>query len=240
MSVPLYKQKLLKLAKNYFNDITNINWLELSDHITEDVLYDAHSKEDEIIKILDIYMMSRGVKKSMAKITKKQHNHNEDPHRGFMINSDLLAFRLSCQPDEIEINVSNIATIVYAHGGYVNIRGTIKNTESMIIDIIQTIYIYLPQIGYIVEIQVGHPFAFYSSTLNTILQDKKDNQEDVSKMLDLWAYGPDENWTDCFYIQVRNKILGLNPELDVLTLYSSRYPDKTLDCNLFQVLPISY
>ena len=62
-------------------------------------------------------------------------------------------------------------------------------------DIIQYVYVYLDQIGYIIEFQIGSEFATHSFTINSSLRDNPN-------------CGKIDLWTEDFYDDVKTYILN--------------------------------
>lgn len=233
MSIQAYKTKLAQIVKSSFQDLESNRWTETLDLIDQDVLTDAFSQIDQVKQIYWSDIQSRTCKR-MARVEKKKQIPSLD--FAFKANSDFLAFRIPCHPHEIENIMFNIISITVENQGQSHVRGKIRNEEDQLIDIVQFVYVFLPQIGYIIEFQVGHPFAFYTFRLDTHLRNLRKEGVDTSHMIDLWSTKDGEDWQACFYIQVRNRILNPEPGQDVWRLYTERYADKTIDKDLWEIL----
>jgi len=90
-------------------------------------------------------------------------------------------------------------------------------------DIVSFSYGYHPKYKYIIEFQIGHPFAFYVFTRDSYLRDNKN-----SDLVDLW----DNN----FYQKVKNKLLGNNTDVDLLTELKNLHGDKPIDPKLYEII----
>lgn len=52
-------------------------------------------------------------------------------------------------------------------------------------DIVAVMYVYLPDIGYIAELQLGHPFCFYVFRIDSKLRDIRNGDQYT---IDLWDH----------------------------------------------------
>lgn len=63
-------------------------------------------------------------------------------------------------------------------------KGSHRNQNGTFTDIVQYLYAYIPDIGYVVEFQIGHQLAAYTFTIDSALRDGID-----CGMFDMWKTG---------------------------------------------------
>lgn len=200
-----YKSTLASVCATSFNNLVADEWKTLVPLINEEVLREAHESGTSYSELFT----KRGLQptlrpiKTMARITVKGSVNRPDVP--FKTNSDLCAFRFET-PDVSQImqTTSIIEEAVIEAGGLFFIRNSIE-TDGKLNDIFLCAFAYVPSIGYIAEIQVGHPFAMYTFANDTVLRDKRLAGVSTDDIVELW----DNN----FYGHVKSKIL--DPSLDV-------------------------
>ena len=189
-SVDIYKVTLSKVIyeDDAFQDYTSLAWKQLVPLITNDILIDAH-KSQERYKILfsGFDVLSRPVK-TMERIKIKSQGTRDDVP--FKVNSDLCAIQIpTYDVYKIKHIMKDIRQIV-----------SIEDTNGVMLDIIQYAFAYIPSIGYMIEIQVGHPFAMYTFKIDSIIRDKRLAGGSTDGIVDLWDNG--------FYNFVKSVILN--------------------------------
>lgn len=197
-SVSLYKKALESAVNNDLGRWDAPSWRELYPLITKQVLEDAFTQAPIVKKLLTslkLHVISRP-QKSIKRVLKKQEGQR--PGIGFKVNSDFAAFRVFLKDvNQIDSVIDEIASEVTSRGGKAHIRGKIRDGEGKLNDVVNYIYIYLPEVGYIAEIQVGHEFAAFTFERDSYL---RDHPEDRKNLIDLWD--------NDFYSTVKTAILA--------------------------------
>lgn len=132
----------------------------------------------------------------------------------FKVNSDFCAFRIPSEPNNIKNVVEKIQEITIKNNGIFFIRNSIEN-NGQINDIVQYVFVYIPEFKYIIEFQIGHCFAFYTFTQDSLIRDLKSENKPINDCIDLWFHEENTPWTDCFYMKMKNKILNFDSDFDV-------------------------
>lgn len=183
-------------------------WTKLFPLISQDTLDDAKSKFGYFSSVFRFAFLVRPVK-SIERVQKKMTEQSHDYKNYFKVVSDFLAFRIECDLSEMKMAIDTILSnldkddIVYVRGSTQEHRyGCIR--DSKYVDIVQYIYVYIKSVGYIVEIQVGHPFATYTFTVDSYIRDHP--RENV---IDLW--------TDGFYDLVKQYLINQANGLNVIS-----------------------
>jgi hypothetical protein len=153
-------------------------------------------------------LISRSAKKISRIHIKKT---GSQPDIAYKVNSDFSAFRIQVEPAQIAHTMKLVQEVTERAGGRLFIRNPIEK-DGVLQDIVQYAFAYIPEIGYVTEFQVGHPFASYTFTLDSLIRDRKLAKQPFDDVVDLWFHPEGTNWTDCFYIKMRTKIL--NPQFE--------------------------
>lgn len=217
----MYKNFLNEIIQdNGLNNLEHKSWNKLFEHITQDVLNDAHSKSDEVI---NLYKPLKIISRKCKKIERIRDKNKEQKYcKSFKVNSDFLAFRVKVSEiTNIPAVTDYIVKTTKKHGGISFIRNGIIDEVSNMTDIIQYVFIYIPSIGYIMEFQIGHPFAMYVFTNDSLIRDGN------TSVVDLW----DNN----FYTNVVKYILTGEP-CDILAEINELYEDKTIPKEFLNIL----
>lgn len=175
----------------------DLRWAELTQLIDEDVLIDAAGSGDQLRKIFfDIQLDIKPIK-TMARIVQKTKEQHLTYKNYFKSCSDLSACRVTASNlTMMRILIHHIEDVTIAHGGKFHIRKPSFWNDRQYVDIVQYVYVYLPQLGHIVEMQIGHPFALYTFKADSCIRDGGD-------VVDLWADG--------FYTMMKQHMLeGFN------------------------------
>lgn len=108
--------------------------------------------------------------KSLARVHQKLAYTK--PCAAFNANSDLAAFRVNVEINDIK-NVSKcLREIVTENNGYLFQQNSITDPETgLLTDIMTYYFVYIPEYEYIMEFQIGHEFAAYVFTRNSMLRD---------------------------------------------------------------------
>jgi hypothetical protein len=210
----LYRTTLASICNTSFGNLVAEEWLKLVPLINEEVLqeaYQAGTVYSELFSKQGLKPFQRP-KKKMSRITIK--SSVKRPDVPFKTNSDLCAFRfVTYDVSKIKQTMSLIEDSIKQAGGLFFIRNSIE-TDGKLNDIVQFAFVFMPEIGYIAEIQVGHPFAMCTFHRDSAIRDKKIAGESTDDIVDLW----DNN----FYGHVKAKILDPSLDLDVLTFWPSK------------------
>jgi hypothetical protein len=180
----------------------NAEWKSLYEHITQDTLNDAFNTHNVLQKTFpELEMITRKCK-SLKRVNKKMEEQNPYKINYFKVISDFIAVRIHCQVNQIKDKLDYITNIVNSYeGSKIYIRGSsIDQPSGKYNDITQYAYVYMQEIGYIVEFQIGHEFAAYTFTTDSEIRDNPNCGE-----IDLW--------TDGFYNDVKKYILQDNNDL---------------------------
>lgn len=186
-SVHAYKQLLSSAVfeKEAFQDVNHPVWKELVSLITGEVLSCAHEASAMYVKLFDGFPVQSRPLKTMSRILVKSQATRPDVP--FKVNSDLSAVRIpTYNIHEIKTIMLELQKRITNAGGSFYIRNAIEDSEGKPADIVQYAFAFVPVIGYVVEIQVGHPFAIHTFTIDSIIRDKRLNGESLDGIVDLW------------------------------------------------------
>lgn len=171
---------------------------------TQEMLNDAYAQQGVVRKIFDgIDLILRPGPKSIDRVNQKIAEERVK-QRFFRPLSDWIAFRIHHNSLlEIKATIGKIQRIVAEHQGYMWIRGQSEACPygshwdgKSFQDITQYGYVFLPEVGYLIELQIGHPFASFTFARDSLLRDNPQCGE-----VDLWKDG--------FYNDVKQHILDL-------------------------------
>lgn len=219
-SIDVYKQALNTIVYEHkgFENVPSPKWKELVSMITDEVLLDAHNSYKKYEQLFNgLYGESRPLK-TMKRIQIKSQGTRDDVP--FKVNSDLCAVRFPTYDiKQISKIMNDLRERVIDEEGIFQIRNSIQDTNNNINDIIQYAFAYVPSIGYIIEIQVGHPFAMYTFKIDSIIRDKRINGQSLEGIVDLWDNG--------FYDFVKSIILNKKNCMNItIDDFIKAYPSK--------------
>jgi hypothetical protein len=192
VSVSTYKNALSNVIyeHNGLENLVSPKWKDLVPMITDDVLIDAYNsykKYETIFSGLNVYGTSRPLK-TMKRIKIKAQTERADVP--FKVNSDLCAVRFPTYDIyRIKHIMKELRQRVIDEEGIFVVRNSIEDDNGVMKDIIQYAFAYVPSIGYIIEIQVGHPFAMYTFTVDSKIRDMRLEGKPVDDIVDLWDNG---------------------------------------------------
>lgn len=189
---------------NGFHSVSMANeaFRELGAKLTDEDMQLAH---DMGTKFLSMYsdqlslgnpdQMTCRPAKRLARVQQKLANTR--PGAAFKANSDLIAFRVNVESINYIIDVvEQLRIITYENKGYLFERNSIVNPETgALTDIVTYYFVYIPDYKYIMEFQIGHPFAAYVFARDSELRDNP-------------GCGKVDFWTNDFYSHVRTAILA--------------------------------
>lgn len=211
-----YKEALAKVCQLHFGDLNATAWNGLVPLISEEVLQNAHESAALYKNIITVPGTQLNMRpcKTMKRLLKKASIVRQGVP--FKVNSDLCAVQLVTEDiHTIKSVMQTIEANVGKAGGVFFIRNSIEDDNGTLLDIIQYAFAYVPAIGYIVEIQVGHPFAMYTFKRDSLIRDMRDANESTEKIVDLW----DNN----LYGLIKAKILqpAEGDDINVMSLWQS-------------------
>jgi len=181
-------------------------WESLFVFINQEILTDAFEKHELVKSIFpEINDIITRKCKTIARVEKKMKEQMDY----FKVISDFLAVRLHCDVNQIKDKIDYIKTIVSLNKGYFHIRGSsierpygfFLDSNCNFKDIVQYMYIYLEQIGYIIEFQIGSEFATETFKIDSSLRDDPN-------------CGKVDLWTKDFYADVKTFILNKSNNIE--------------------------
>ena len=186
-----------------YNCLHKNNDNEACQKILDDA-YEQSERSSEIFSKLvndhETEMIIRSPKKA-SRIMEKTKEVSDRGREYFKVLCDFLAYRINCNITDIPSKIDVLRDIVSSNDGKIYVRGEQNNdygyclepidqnfpsgfTERLFVDITQYVYVYLPEIGYIIEFQIGHPFAALTFTIDSALRDNPN-----CYLVDLWNGG---------------------------------------------------
>jgi hypothetical protein len=198
------------------NDFCKLN-------ITQDILDDAYSKMDIVVEKVnnilfefkDLYKIETRKCKKIERINKKINKIKSD--NNFKINSDFIGIRIKC-------NITNIYKLIAKLKNNFDLffeRNSILS-DGIYKDIITYCYAYDSNTKYLIEFQIGHPFAMYVFTRDSYIRDNPN-----TNIIDLWSNN--------FYLNVVNKIIH-KFDYDILDNLNKIYNNKNIEQDLLDIL----
>lgn len=176
----------------------NLSSLVTADDLDQTVISTLHA-EQIFMSIFNQYKaMSRPRKNFERFMVKRQRTTNGG---NFKAISDFIGFRIWCQVSEITTITTMINEIATANDGLFVVRNPIF-IDGKYTDIIDFVYVYVPSIRYVIEFQIGHPFAAYTFKIDSYLRDNPDGST-ISL------------WTDGYYEYVRDYILAKSNQTEI-------------------------
>lgn len=202
----IFKYNLNDIIKQISLNETSWNsekWKSLFHFINQEVLNDAFEKHDLVKSIFseigDIIVRKC---KTLARVEKKMTEQQSNRENYFKVISDFIAVRIHCNVDQIKDKIDYIKSIVNLNDGSFYIRGSSIERQygffmdsNKFKDIVQYMYVYLEQIGYIIEFQIGSEFATQTFKIDSELRDDPN-------------CGKVDLWNKDFYNDVKTYILN--------------------------------
>lgn len=222
-SASTYQQFLSTITNEIFIDTKNIFYQELTNKIDDNVLEAASKQMDMFVNDItktNGLNVKRRPKKTLGRINIKKQRTVPDIH--FKVNSDLCAFTINCDIDHIYNTINMLKEYVEKNNGFGFIRNDIWQPDNL--DIIAYYFCYIPEYGFIMEFQIGHPFASYTFKQDSAIRDGDKTAIDL--------------WCNNFYSKVKNNILGFSHDnliLDLCQLYRS-YGKTNIDIELLEII----
>lgn len=172
--------ELAKIATTRLHLPADPSWKSLAETVNQSILDDAHSRTEAARTLYySCGVLEARPCKQQARIKQKLIDVSCRDQQYFKVVSDFIAFRVSCEVAQIDKVVKSISDITSENGGSIWLKGSFR--DKMYIDIVQYIYTYVPQIGYVIEFQVGHPFAAYTFKVDSAIRDNPN-----CGFVDLW------------------------------------------------------
>lgn len=151
------------VSKKFPKELEGDEWLPLNDLITSEVLKDAYESGKKI-SVPGLKLIPRNLK-TMERINVKKKMVR--PDSGFKTNCDLMAFRvLTKNIKEIDSIVNKIVEHNKSINNPVHIREQIYGP-----DIVQYMYVFHREVGFLAEYQIGHPFAVLKFKHDSAIRD---------------------------------------------------------------------
>jgi hypothetical protein len=174
---------------NGLNNWKDPRWKDLALRIDQATCDHAHSKGTIVASIFApvgdvIIRPPKKMSRLFVKITEVEARGGEY----FKVVCDLIACRIFCRVDQIPERVQQIRKIVDTFEGLTYVRGENASgyssmQDGKMIDITQYIYVYIEEIGYPLEMQIGHEFAAYTFAIDSRIRDGEKG------LVDLWSGG---------------------------------------------------
>jgi len=190
-----FRNKLRGVVVKQSLNITNWKseaWKDLLVDLNQDILNDAFLQLPKVISIFEpVGLVIPRKCKQMSRITKKVDEVSNRGMEFFKVLSDFVAGRIHCRIDEMPSKIDSIKKIVTMYGGIYYLRGEDETRpygscmkDNMFTDITQYMYIFLDDVHYPIELQIGHEFASYTFTIDSALRD-----DPKCGLVDLWTNG---------------------------------------------------
>ncbi|MBA3285137.1 MAG: hypothetical protein H0U27_08780 [Nitrosopumilus sp.] len=194
-NVSRFKDCLLDVVnKNGINQSNwgSTDWIESFNFIDQNVLNDAFNKHaliNEIFKGIGDTVQRKCKTNARVQI-KMEEKQRVGSENYFKVVSDFAALRIHCNLNEIMGKIDFIKKIVLENNGQMFIRDSWDHARPISFidstgkfqDITQYVYVFLKEVGYPIEIQMGHQFASHTFTIDSALRDNKECGE-----VDLWS-----------------------------------------------------
>lgn len=177
-------------------------WEEIHANLNDEFLEDASSathKFSDVCRNVGITLNEIRPTKSMQRTTTKfegiakyAETSGKSPNY-FKVVSDFAAATVYCSVNEIENTVAKFQDLAKTSGGWCAVRGLGQDPygyhkkDGEFKDILQYLFVYLPEVGHVVEIQVGHPFARETFKRDSFLRDNKSKLSEDQLPVDLWG-----------------------------------------------------
>jgi hypothetical protein len=171
--------------------------------ISDQVLSDAHvstSKFIDMFKETDLTFVSRP-KKSLERVNEKFSGGlaRFDAGKGgadffFKVISDFSAVRVPVKASSVYDAVEKIQQVIRDNGGVYCVRNHITEVDESgkpkvsapMKDIILYMFAFVPSTGYVVEMQIGSPFASKTFEIDSVIRGMRSRKESTENVIDLW------------------------------------------------------
>lgn len=176
-----FKKTLAQQAVQIMAQPKDDIWKNLAEQVNQTILDDAFNNLNKAQSIFSsIGPLEPRTRKQQTRIEKKRAEISLRGGEYFKVVSDFIAFRVPCNVNDIDQIISRIIAITDQENGHYWLKGSCK-TLTKYTDIVQYIYVYTPSVEYIIEFQVGHPFAAYTFKVDSALRDNPN-----CGLVDLW------------------------------------------------------
>jgi len=178
-------------------------WEQLHANLNTAFLEDATSCMQQFSELCENHGIKlnelRPTTKSMERVkTKfegmaKYAESSGKPLNYFKVVSDFAAATVYSPVHEIENTVARFQDLAKVSGGWCAVRGLGQDSYGYhkkgaeFKDIVQYLFVYLPEVGHVVEIQLGHPFARETFKRDSFLRENKNNLAEDQLPVDLWG-----------------------------------------------------
>lgn len=180
-------------------------WEELSGLITDTDLDQTGMGTAQAEQIFaSVFQTSVAVPRQRKRLERIAVKRQRTTYGGrFKAMSDLVAYRIFCKVPYIAEVIKEIAAITSQHDGVTVIRNPITTPDGIYTDIVQYVFVYIPAVRFVIEFQIGHPFAAYTFSIDSHLRDHPEDTTTVSM------------WTNDYYQLVQSYILSQANKQDV-------------------------
>lgn len=172
-------------------------WSTMIPFVRYEFLHDAFSRITYLHSMFSdsgLELRSRHKAKDINRVVSKFKGTRAD--NSFKVLTDWIATRVPCPVNDIYPTYTRINKVVKNNGGVCHIKAHIVDDKKKMTDIVLFVYACVPKLGYVVEMQIGHPFAFVTFTLDSAKRDSPDK----AACVDLWDHD--------FYGLMKKKLLG--------------------------------
>lgn len=221
-----YADLLSQIKPAIFFDKQNIFYADLTDLITENVLAITDFTMNNFLYDYKNYIeknnkKSYPIKKRKVKTLKRinEKKKRNIPDIFFKVNSDLCAFTINCDVHDIKSVINNLQDFVATNNGFGYIRNDIWLENNL--DIVAYYFCYIPKYNFIMEFQIGHPFASYVFSRDSYLRDYPNS------LIDLWKNN--------FYTNVKNHILGIS-NINITEELTKLYDETEIEPELLNII----
>ena len=177
-------------------------WSEVYANVDQAALKDAHQKMSAFSSICNDYgitIIPRNEKtkkrvdekNDFANMPKNIERAGHVDH--FKVVSDFMAGRVHCKVTEIEDTVNKFKKLASENDGWCVVRGDGNDTygahkkNGEFKNIVQYLFVYLPKMGHVTEIQIGHEFTGLTFTIDSFLRDNKDKFSADQLPVKIWG-----------------------------------------------------
>ncbi|BDA42459.1 hypothetical protein COCOBI_03-3490 [Coccomyxa sp. Obi] len=187
--VTKYRDALARLAPAILAKPEDPAWRDSLPEVTQAVLDDACLHADSFARLFPGVTMEPRPCKRVERVAQKLKRTG--PDTAFKAHSDFLAFRINVEVSDIASTVAKISARVAAHEGYSHVRNAIHDPdEGRLTDIVQYMFAYVPEVGHVVELQVGHPLAAFTFARDSVLRDARSSNRSCKLQDLIEAVGP--------------------------------------------------
>lgn len=175
-------------------------WFDVFHNVDQATLSHAHRQMNKFVDTCAQHGLSLTTRpeKQLSRIQEKHRAAQANlPRAGFVddfkVVSDFMAGRDYCNITDIQSHVDTFKKLANEQGGWCVVRGEGKDTfgahqkEGVLKDIVQYVFVFLPDMGHVTECQIGHQLAGVTFTIDSFLRDNKGKIPESDLPIDLWG-----------------------------------------------------